>query len=434
MSWSSSPAKPVMNPSSFKYSLLVKDDHLDRKVVRYDALPKQINGDAFYQYMRYEQDFLDHFNNHGTESRFYGPKFTDYIPFDFDGDGKVQKQLQQAVYDFVQFIYLEYDVPVNSIKVYYSGSKGFHVLIPSKLLRLQPRYSLERYIRVLAESLVKGFAVEPYLDSGLYNTNSLIRLPNSVNYKSGLYKIPIRISELRDFSILQIKQIAKRPRVDDWSIPSTELMPNDDLVELWEETLGANTRLGDRDIKKRLKIGVHNGYRHNAATSLAFAMAWKGFDQERIEQELQSWNYLNTPPLADKSWREGAAARALDKVGDRAPVNEFRLFCQIQRNSPFIYELPDSQLRVFIQLIASTNTRDHEFRKITIPRASLVISYKTLGDRSNTTKDVARETVRKLVEEGFMSKETHPQRTALILTWQGKFRGLLCGVRPIRFI
>ena len=184
MSWSSSPAKPVMNPSSFKYSLLVKDDHLDRKVVRYDALPKQINGDAFYQYMRYEQDFLDHFNNHGTESRFYGPKFTDYIPFDFDGDGKVQKQLQQAVYDFVQFIYLEYDVPVNSIKVYYSGRKGFHVLIPSKLLRLQPRYSLERYIRVLAESLVKGFAVEPYLDSGLYNTNSLIRLPNSVNYKS----------------------------------------------------------------------------------------------------------------------------------------------------------------------------------------------------------------------------------------------------------
>ena len=413
-----------MNQSSFKYTLLVKDHHLDRKIVRYDGLPNRVKGDAFYQYMRYERDFLDHYNEHGTESRFYGPKYTDYVPFDFDGDGKVQKQLQKAVFEFVESLYLKYDLPQNSIRIYYSGSKGFHVLIPSKLFRIQPRYSLERHLRVLAESLVEGFAVASYLDTGPYNTNSLIRLPNSINFKSDLYKIPIRISELRDRSIAQIKQLAKSPRTDDWTILAKELTPSVDLSELWEEALSANTGLGEADIKKRLKIGVHNGFRHNTSTSLAFSMAWKGFDQGRIEDELKIWNCLNSPPLSDESWLEGAAASALEKVGDRAPVNEFRLFCQFQRNSPFIAELPDRQLRVFIQLIAYTNTRDHEHKNITVSRASLIISYKTLGDRSNTTKDVARETVRKLIAEGYMTKEIHPQRTALILTWQGKYRGL----------
>jgi hypothetical protein len=402
----------------------VQDHHLDRKVVRYDGLPKQVNGDAYSQYMRYMEDFRNYYNEHGSESLFYGPKYTDFIPFDFDGDGRVQKQLQKAVFEFVQYIYVQYDVPPNSIRVFYSGSKGYHLLIPSKLFRLRPRYSLERYLKVLALSLVEGFAVADYLDAGLYNTNSLIRLPNSVNHKSNLYKVPILHSQLQYLSVAQIKKMAKSPRSDDWSISLKELTPNNALADLWEEALSANTGLGERDIKKRLKIGVSDGFRHSTAISLAFSMGWRGFDEERIIEELKKWDYLNMPSLNEDAWLEGTAGSVLAKIGDRVPVNEFRLFCQIVRNSPFVDELPDSQLRVIIQLIASTNTRDHEYRGVSVSPTSLIISYKTLGNRSNTTRDVARETVRKLLDEGYITTEITPQRTALILTWQGKFRGL----------
>jgi len=413
-----------MNTSLFKFTLLVQDHHGDRKVVRYDGLPKQVNGDAYSQFMRYGEDFNDHFSSCGTESRYYGPSYTEFIPFDFDGDGKVQKQLQKAVFEFVEHLYLKFDLPQNSIRIYYSGSKGYHVLIPSKFFRLHPRYLLERYLKVLAESLVEGCQVATYLDESLYNKNSLIRLPNSINFNSGLYKIPIRHCELRDLSVPQIKKSAKSQRTDTWSIQLKELAPNVDLTALWEEALCADTGLGEGKIKKRLKEGVPNGFRHSTASSLAYAMAWKGFDEERIYEELKTWDLLNYPPLEEDSWLEGASSSAIEKVGDRAPVNEFRLFCQFIRTSPFIDELPQSQFRVLIQLIASTNTRDHESNGTHVSRASLIISYHTLADRSNTTKDVARETVRKLVEEGYVTKETTAQRTALILTWKGKFRDL----------
>ncbi len=413
-----------MKLSSFKYTLLVKNHHGDRKIVRYDGLPKQVAGDAYHQYMCYQQDFRQYFEEHQSESLFYGPKYTDYIPFDFDGNVGAQNQVKRAVYEFVEGLYTKYDIPQHSIRIYYSGSKGFHVLIPSKLFRIFPRYSLERNLKILAEGLVEGFAAAKYLDSSIYNTNSLIRVTNSVNLKSNLYKIPIQLCELRDLHMSQIKKIAKSPRTDDWSVPLKELTSNKELIELWEDALCANTGLGDGEVKKRLKIGVPDGFRHSTALSLAYALAWRGHGEERMIEELRGWDGFNIPPLEDDSWLEIIVTSARSKVGSRAPINEFRLYCQLIRNSTFINSLPDSQFRVVSQVIASTNTRDHEHLGFTVSRASLVISYKTLGDRSNTTGDVARETVRKLIAEGCLTSEITPNRKALILTWRGKYRGL----------
>ena len=205
-----------MKLSSFKYTLLVKNHHGDRKIVRYDGLPKQVNGDGYHQYMRYQEDLREYFEEHQNESQFYGPKYAEYIPFDFDGNVGAQNQVKRAVYEFVEGLYTKYDIPQQSIGIYYSGSKGFHVLIPSKLFRLRPRYSLERNLKILAESLVVGYAVAKFLDGSIYNTNSLIRLTNSINLNSNLYKIPIQLCELGNLTISQIKKIAKSPRTDDW--------------------------------------------------------------------------------------------------------------------------------------------------------------------------------------------------------------------------
>jgi len=413
-----------MKLSSFKFTLLVKNHHRDRKVVRYDGLPKQVNGDAYCQYMRYQREFKEYFEEHKSESLFYGPKYTEYIPFDFDGNVGSRELVKRTVYEFVEGLLNKYDIPQHSIRIYYSGSKGFHVLIPSKLFRLLPRYSLERNLRVLAESLVYGYSAAKYLDRSIYNTNSLIRLTNSINLNSNLYKIPIQLYELGNLTVHQIKKIAKSPRNDDWSIPLKELTSNKELIGLWEDALCANTGASDGEVKKRLKIGVPDGFRHSTALSLAYALAWRGHGEERMVEELEQWDSRNIPPLNETSWLENIVAGARSKVGDRAPVNEFRFLCQLLRNSTFIDSLPDSQFRVFNQLIASTNTRDHEYLGSTVSRASLIISYQSLGNRSKTTKDVARETVRKLIAEGCLTSEITPDRKALILTWRGKYRGL----------
>ena len=46
----------------------------------------------------------------------------------------------------------------------------------------------------------------------IYNNYSLIRLPNTWNRKSKLYKIPLSIDEITNMNIDEIKFLAKKPR------------------------------------------------------------------------------------------------------------------------------------------------------------------------------------------------------------------------------
>ena len=47
------------------------------------------------------------------------------------------------------------------------------------------------------------------LDCGIYQHNRLLRLPNTINSKSGLYDIALAWEELRDYGIETIKEMAR---------------------------------------------------------------------------------------------------------------------------------------------------------------------------------------------------------------------------------
>lgn len=50
------------------------------------------------------------------------------------------------------------------------------------------------------------------LDQNIYNPDRLWRVPNTKNTRSGLYKIPLSVGELRGATASEIIQLAKQPR------------------------------------------------------------------------------------------------------------------------------------------------------------------------------------------------------------------------------
>lgn len=93
-------------------------------------------------------------------------------------------------------------------QVYFSGAKGFHIVIPAQVIGAQPGPDLThvRYRklgRLLAEQV--GEANDP----AIYSRARLFREPNTMHGKSGLYKIPLHAWELDS-----ARELATTPRLD----------------------------------------------------------------------------------------------------------------------------------------------------------------------------------------------------------------------------
>ena len=128
----------------------------------------------------------------------------------------------------------EYHIPTTSLHIRFSGSKGFHIIIPAELFgRFIPSITLPALHSALAGALCKGY--EEFIDKSIYHTVSLIRIENTQNGKSDLFCIPITFDELQSMSIDEIKKLAEQPR--HLTIKSLEYVPLESLTQLIQTCL-----------------------------------------------------------------------------------------------------------------------------------------------------------------------------------------------------
>lgn len=152
------------------------------------------NTDVFTTVFKYESEKI-------RESEQAGPLY-------FDLDGEYAKDDLEALIGFL----LKHKCPEQSIQLFYSGSKGFHLEIPFEVLGIEADPQLNKVYEVIAKN-IKETIHAPSIDTGIYDSVRLWRLPNSVNPKSGLYKIPLQLEEVA-LTLEEIKVLAKQPRLD----------------------------------------------------------------------------------------------------------------------------------------------------------------------------------------------------------------------------
>lgn len=133
-------------------------------------------------------------------------------PLYFDLDHAENPAISQAdAVKLIKFFTEELDVKESDIWVYFSGSKGFHILINSRALGIEPSDDLHKIFKHIAGYLVHRLELQS-LDLVVYTAKRMLRLPNTIHQKTRKYKIELNIEELTDKTLEEIKEMANQPR------------------------------------------------------------------------------------------------------------------------------------------------------------------------------------------------------------------------------
>jgi hypothetical protein len=146
----------------------------------------------------------------------------------------------------------EYHIPSTSLHIRFSGSKGFHIIIPAEFFSgFIPSVTLPALHSALVGELCKGY--EEYIDRSIYHTVSIIRIENTQHSKSNLFSIPLMFDELQSMSIDEIKKLAEQTRY--LTAEKTEYVALDSLVQLVQSCLQPVKEITS-DNKKTLKSNI----------------------------------------------------------------------------------------------------------------------------------------------------------------------------------
>jgi hypothetical protein len=192
------------------------------------ASPHQAGGTTWWRQVR------DEYIGEGALPHF-APMY-----FDIDCDGDLDQALSWAR-ELVTFFMDELELPAAAVRVWFSGSKGTHVLIDANSLGIEPSPTLTADMKLVVHDLVKHLASrgvpEMKIDSSVYSLPRMLRLPDQLNARSGLFKIELSHTELHRLTASQITALAVQPRGSLWSADDLPRSPAPKAAAWWASTL-----------------------------------------------------------------------------------------------------------------------------------------------------------------------------------------------------
>ena len=131
-----------------------------------------------------------------------------YLDFD---DANNFEHVRKDALTALSYLKIVYHIDENQVRIYCSGNKGVHIVVPAKIFGFEPMPLLNGVFKTIALS-VRSFTPNKTVDTQIYDNKRMFRIPNTIHEKSNLYKIPITPDELRNLSETQIRTMAQQPR------------------------------------------------------------------------------------------------------------------------------------------------------------------------------------------------------------------------------
>ena len=144
-----------------------------------------------------------------TADPYVGEVLSDLF-LDFDKEQNPNLARKEAVATIKKLIE-EYKIPEYAIGIAFSGCKGVSVTISHQVFNVQPSTDLPLVWKSIAKELQARLRLKT-MDTGIYDRRRLWRLLNSKHNKTGLYKIPLTLTELEKLSMDEIKELATKSR------------------------------------------------------------------------------------------------------------------------------------------------------------------------------------------------------------------------------
>lgn len=165
---------------------------LDEDIYQHIDSEKDYYTSVYY----YNEDQKNRFNETGTVSGITDV-VTNKLFFDMDSPDNIQIAYDDSV-GLVNKL-LKLGVEKESIDVYFSGGKGFHIII-NTLNEFTPDK-----LKTLATSLAREYSS---FDSSVYNSNRILRVSATKHNKTGLYKRQIPLSVFFNTGVDRIKKLS----------------------------------------------------------------------------------------------------------------------------------------------------------------------------------------------------------------------------------
>jgi len=286
--------------------------------------------DAYCGLFLFTEDLYNYHIENGKDKGYRGPHDAKFIPIDIDSkDPEELPALLEKTKFFLGKLEDQFEVMSNHLQIFFSGNRGFHILIPTALITYEPDPKLHIHIKDFCSKLCEGSLD---LDKSIYDQQRMLRLPNSRHSKSNLLKIQLTGLQIFELGIDEIKDKAE----EKVAIVSPDIDPekkNAKLQQLWDETkpVGKSKVRPKREpttehhvirwlcIEKMLEgVSETDPSRNGCALRIACHFKNIGCKKAECQSELTEWNFKNTPPLPEEE---------IEKVVESAYSGEYRFKC-----------------------------------------------------------------------------------------------------------
>jgi len=153
------------------------------------------------------------------------------IYFDFDAEDNLEQARQDAL-KVVNFFTAALGVPRAYVHVWFSGRRGFHIVVEPECFEIQPHSRLTYIIKLAAMALKDELELKSF-DPMVYTIRRVLRLPNSVHPKTRLCKVELYHTELEKMPLTEIQAIAAGPRGNIYDHEEYIRIEVVDLASLW---------------------------------------------------------------------------------------------------------------------------------------------------------------------------------------------------------
>ena len=337
----------------------------------------------------FTDDVQTYFNLHKNScSGYSGNSFSPFLPIDIDN-------IETDPADIINQLY---DWGVEDFNFYFSGSKGYHIEIPSSLLGVSPCDNLpERYKYVASQLNIEA-------DTSLYKRNQLYRLPNTLNSNSQLYKILLNPDDiLSGMTLGDIKELARDPQNESFQIENMLRFVNKDkpagvnkyLSELWDQSITHfNT-------KTPHVAGVKKGKRNSTAYDTALGLKTQGATLEEAKSTIIKMNEENDPPDNINQLLATVESAFKGPYYKSFPINPVLQHLK----EDYWQNLNDYQKNVYVQMLCSLNVREATYQGRQIEPNQFVYGKMSTANRWNMDPENLYKTMLKFEKDGIIHRE-----------------------------
>lgn len=246
----------------------------------------KVRGSAANSYItvyRFPDSYLEHCQSTGSVKGYAGHAYADYLPIDIDREGDLDGALKATICVAV-VLHEMFDIDPSKLRYFFSGAKGYHLLIPVALMgEIEPSPLLPLAFRTMALGIADMASVE--IDGKIYDINRLFRLADTQHGTSRLWKIELTWAELSTGSPDDHRELARRPRLLKWE--PHDLEPSDALVEYAAKHFTEAEDAATRRPSSRLGATSEDG----TASKLAAALSPAYYQGQRHELVLAFAGY-----------------------------------------------------------------------------------------------------------------------------------------------